>query len=708
MRTLGLRRILIGLALAATPPAALAVPSVTPLPRPEAAVPPPVAAAPTPIVAASGIPRPIPAPAFKTVTGIFAAAERGDWQTARARAATAPATVQVALTWAWLRSGPDTIGYDAYDRFLDTHSTWPHLDTIQRRAEQALWHTRDHALVRRAFTKRAPITGRGMIRFGEALIDGGERGLGADLIRTGYRDGRLTRAEVQQTAQRHRALLTAEDHEARLDRLLWQGQGTAARAVMRYVGADWRALAEARLALRAQAAGVDGAVRRVPAHLSDHPGLTFERAKWRRRKGRHEDAWPLIAAMGPPPGPVAAAAMWRERSILANDAVEAGAAQAAYDVVAQHGLTRGADFAGAEFLAGWIALTQLDDPDTAIAHFATLYKNVSFPISVSRGAYWLARAHLAKGELDVARTWFRTASRHDATYYGQLARVELTGRDSDPAWVPHSDPTAPTGPALDLELAQAATLFVAVGWDRTARLILRHMVAQAGQNPDRLAAVADFADRVGGTSAGVDIAKRASYVGVDMLARTHPIVDLDRVPTRVEPALVHAIIRQESLFDPTAGSHKGAQGLMQLLPSTARNVARSEGIGYARERLFDPDYNIRLGAAYLHELLRRYDGSYTLAIAAYNAGPRRIDRWLTEFGDPRRPEVDPVDWVEKIPFGETRNYVQRVLENLQVYRARLSDDGPVALLLHHDLRRGSSVPGTTYIAQATDRTVQSE
>ena len=386
--------------------------------------------------------------------------------------------------------------------------------------------------------------------------------------------------------------------------------------------------------------------------------------------------------------------LWaRERIVLARRALEDGHISEAYELVANHGveLSDARHFSEAEWYAGWIALRFLGEPQWAYDHFRSVYKAVSYPISRSRGAYWSGRAASALGESQQATTWYRVAASYPETFYGQLAIKELNPRGV--LALPEENPREQdlVERLLTHELAQVALRLVDAGHRDRVRPFVLHL-AEAEQSMAWQSASAAFARSLGRPDLAINIAKSARQTGDLLIDSSHPTLAALGLPLKddtsdVEPALVHAVIRQESAYFVSARSHAGALGLMQVMPSTATVVARRSKLPYDRRRLRDdPSLNLAIGRAYLGDLLERFSGSYVLTIAAYNAGPNRAYRWMREFGDPRDPAVDAIDWIEMIPFDETRNYVQRVLENVQVYRALLAPR-PVPLQIAADLER---------------------
>jgi len=367
---------------------------------------------------------------------------------------------------------------------------------------------------------------------------------------------------------------------------------------------------------------------------------------------------------------------WTERHIQARNALRDGEHQAAYDMVAGHGMTGGSNFAEAEWLAGWITLRYLHRPGDAFAHFERLSEGVSYPISRARAFYWMGRAASETGDEAAAREHYVAAIAHPTTYYGQLAMEQLGGNLA----VLNLPLPPPVDEAHRTELRQddlihAAELLSDLATERLLFSWFLHL-GEVYHDPQDLQIIADLAREFDQWHMAVRIGKLAMFQHIYLTETTYPVIDFESFETDLvlpEMALVLGLSRQESEFNPAARSRAGARGLMQLMPSTARSTARHMGIAYNTAWLTEtPSYNTQLGRYHLGELLGRFDGSYILAIAAYNAGAHRVDRWMEAYGDPRTGVIDPIDWIELIPFRETRNYVQRVLENTMIYRNRLT------------------------------------
>ncbi|MDE0409717.1 MAG: lytic transglycosylase domain-containing protein [Alphaproteobacteria bacterium] len=576
------------------------------------------------------------------------------------------------VEWQRLRSPEAVISFAEIEAFLEAHPDWPGRAALLRRAEELMPEAWPDRAARAWFDRFPPRTGPGKQRLAEALIADGETDAGIRLLREAWIDGDFPRDLERRFLKRHRNALGAEDHNRRLDRLLWDERADAARRQLRRAGKAERRLGEARLRLMQRRRGVDWAIRQVPDRLRSHPGLVFERIRWRRLAGKHAGARELL--LDRPAELVRSGKWWPEQSYQIREAIERRLFGRAYAIASRHGQTANRPFSEAEWLAGWLALRFLNRPGDAGKHFQAMYDRVRFPISRARAAYWSARAAETAGDRDRATEWYRRASGHPTTFYGQLAGKTLALQrrfpGSAPAIAPEERERFEARP-----LVRAARLLGEAGDFETMRTFVTHL-SRSAQTPGEHLLVSRLGLAYGAPHISVSAAKRAWRNGVPLIAEAYPLAfgkaDTARAPDAPELALLLGLARQESEMDPHARSRSGAVGLMQLLPGTAREVSRGLGLAYSRSRLReDRGYNITLGSAYLAELLEAFEGDRALALAAYNAGPNRVRQWLRIFGDPRRGEVDPIDWMELVPFAETRNYIQRVFESAAVYRHRL-------------------------------------
>jgi soluble lytic murein transglycosylase len=613
----------------------------------------------------------------------IAAAHAGDWAKAYAEAGqSTDAVAAKAVHWLdYTRASPSG-RFAEIASFIEQNPGWPLQKILQRRAEEALAGESDDVAAH-WFDRHRAISGAGQVRAAVILLDRGQGAAGAAALRAAWIDGDFTPAEEQGVLARFAATLRPEDQQSRLDRLLWHGETEAARRMLPLVAPDYRALAEARLALAANSADVGRLVAKVPAALRNDPGLAFDTARWWHKQGNDPVAAQLLLAH--PDNPARPAAWWKERVVVARQLLAAGNPDAAYQLVQQPAAVDDKDYAEAEFLCGYIALRFRKEPAVAFDHFAHILGRAANPYEKTRAAYWGGRAAQAEGKPALAAKWFAAGADNMATFYGQLAAHEL-GKDAPPHPVPEPRPDAAEQARFDAqELVRATALFLEAG-DRmhAARFLMK--LADDAKTPLDFSMLATLAETRGRVDLAIAVARRAIDAGMPLMVHGYPITALPGGGTAERPLLL-AIVRQESAFAPDAMSSVGARGLMQLMPATAAGIAGKMQLAFSLARLTaDGIYNVTLGRSYLEKLLDDFGGSYALAIAAYNAGPGRVRQWLHDFGDPRGQGIGMVDWIEMIPFTETRTYVQRVLENLQIYRGQAGDN-PSAFSLVADLAR---------------------
>lgn len=646
------------------------VPGTPPSPAAASPAQPPVS--PSPVEtgtarATSAESRPLTEAEVAALANALKAVDESRWDDARAAVANFRQTlVGRYIDWSILRAAPRTeAGFAATWRFLREQPDWPDPEVLRRQAEDRIGPDTPPTDVFRYFTAFPPLTSTGHMRRLEAA-----QAVKPDdvpkLARDSWRRATFRASDEDDFLNRYGHLLTPQDHIARFDRILASGRPQVARDLVAKLPPDYLPLANARLAMANRAADAPTVLRGVSAAKLEEPTIKLERAQWMRRTGKLNDAKALLSK------PVASPndAWWTERNLIARDLLAAGRAADAYAVVVPHGLTRGAAFAEAEFLAGWIALRQLKKPAAAQKHFQTLFDGVSTDISRSRAAYWLGRTHEAAGRGRDAKDWYGRAAGFGQTFYGQLAARKLPGTA---ARLP-TDPLASTTDHDALAGRELVTMARYLGqageFERTRPFLLQ--LARKVTAPGETALLAQLALELKRPDVALTVARRGAMNGVVLFDSAFPVVDLGSTGA-IERALALAVTRQESSFNAAAISSSGALGLMQLLPGTARDVAGRLGIPFIQEKLTrDPTYNVQLGSQYLSEMLGRFGGSYEIALAAYNAGPNRVARWLETMGDPRGGKIDMVDWIEMIPFSETRNYVQRIMEGVTVYRDRLN------------------------------------
>lgn len=664
-----------------------------PFPAPDAAITPP---APVPSVPDPGRPvlgTEVDGPALR---GAVEAYRRGQVSEGdRIRDGIKDPAARALLDWAAIRAGAG-IGFERTVSFIRDNPDWPVGAMVRRRAEEALLSQRKSpSVVRAYFASRRPQSAPGKFALALAFKADGLPEDAASLARDLWREDTFGRTLELKVLDAFPGTIGEIDHRYRMERALMKEDWDTAGRAAAYAGKAYGTLVRARRAVEAKAANAGAALDAVPPSLRQDSSYLFSRAQYLRRLDKPAEAAAVMAQAPRNPEVLADPdEWWIERRIVARKLLDAGDAKAAYAVAAGHSARSVEKRIEAEFHAGWIALRFLDDATRAATHFATAAAIAETPISVARAAYWQGRAAEAAGQTIEARAFYERASAQPIAYYGQLARAKLGQGSLSLRPCNTLDEAART--AFENRNAVRALRLLAAAGLKELMLPLYMDFAQRLTDPAELNALGDVAMSLNDPRALVAIGKTAVQRGLPLDRHAYPT---NGIPTyeasaavpQVERAMVFAIARQESQFDPRAQSSVGARGLMQMMPATAQRTARRVSAAFDTDRLTsDPAYNARLGQAHLGELMEDWRGSYILAFAAYNAGGGNVKKWIDAYGDPRNPGVDPVDWVERIPFTETRNYVQRVTENLQVYRNRLAEagDGRSALLIADDLKRG--------------------
>ncbi len=599
------------------------------------------------------------------------------------------------VLWDRLRRERGGAEFGEYAAFLSRNADWPASLTIRRLAERSITDSTAPAAIAAHFSRVAPVTAEGKLRFAEALAATGQAGAATGWARDAWDSAGLDDAQEARLMARFGDALRPADHVGRMDRLLWADRTTQAGRMLARVDTDTRLWALARIALRRGAPDVQARLGVVPARLRREAGLMLDEARWLIRSGRAAQGHALLAAGGAtalvPGGSLTVGSqswlqgrldigrtLWRAgnfetaRAVLSGHRLDAAR-------VANQPVTERAAFLEAEWLAGWLALRKLNQPALALGHFRNARAVAQSPISQARGDYWAGRAAEAAGQRDTAKTLYAAAASHPDYFYGQLAAERL------------GQPLALSAPPLPVPDSVAAANFraesrvravAALGQiDRGRQTIFLKQLADTAETPARAALVASLAGPLNRPDAGVHAGKAVRGTAeLALLSASFPVLPLPDSLNR-HFTVIHAIARQESQFDRTARSSANAMGLMQLLPATAAEQASKMGLpaSPASRLMDDPVWNVTLGSGFFERLRGNYGGSAPLAVAAYNAGPGNVRRFIAQLGDPRNGG-DMVDWIESIPFAETKNYVQRVLENAVVYETlhpdRASTSGP--------------------------------
>ena len=604
--------------------------------------------------------------------------EKSNWKDALKVAKKARArSIYDFIEWRYLLTTGNRASFYDYKNFIERVKTYPRLDRIKYLAEHKL-STRNQSpkQIIQWFDKKDPLSGFGEMILGESLIKTGKKTDGIKLIKKGFITADLTKNDLINFRKKFKKYLSSDDYIKRADYLAWENKYWDLKRMLRYLPKDYQLLYTARQILMSNSYGVDTAISKVPDKFRNDAGLNYNRLKWRIKRGRLDSSLDILFNIkNTKEYMVRPDKWWVERSKIARKLIYKKRYEEAYKVTSRNALSKSPELAEAEWLSGWIALSFLNDPILAKNHFLKFYENVTYPISLSRGAYWLGRTYEELNDKENSKKWYVIGSKYLTTYYGQLSHMKAKPRErfelSDLMQIDKNYAES----FYKNKIVATVHLLDELNKDKYTKHILRYLANENIEKGSEVLA-AKLATDIGRFDFAIQVSKIASYQKRFHNKYNYPIIS---TPTKVggrkipETALILSIIRQESEFDTSANSRVGAQGLMQLMPYTAKTVAKQAKLTYSKSKLTkSPEYNINLGSYYIAGLILEYDGSYPFSMAAYNAGPKRVKYWKKINKNPQKKQIDYIDWIELIPFKETRNYVQRVLENYNVYRYILS------------------------------------
>ena len=586
---------------------------------------------------------------------------------------------QKLVEWFILKHPDGAANFSRYASFIADTPGWPSMGQLRRRAEACLWQERSEAATVHRFTGDRPASAKGSFALARALLAEGDREGAVRLVREAWRSEELAERIEGEAYDTFRDLLTRDDHRARMDKRIGAKDFSGAMRAARRLGDDDVAIVKACAAVNANETKARDLLDGVAPAARQDLGYTLCRIHWLVRQDKVADATRLMLAALPETMALQDTdEWWRERRMLARKLLDLGEFQNAYQVVRNAALPANeyyqADF---YFMTGWIALRYLHDPVAASGYFAHIDDRSANPIVIARAHYWRGRAAEAAGENEKMRGEYEAAARQSTAYYGQLARAKLGLAKIELRTPPKL--VQDNGPALADERVRAADMLYTLGERDTVKSFAADLADQSN-DAAVLAALGELTAQRRDAPAMLEIGKTALGHGLAMDIYAFPAIGIPEhsaVGPKLDLSVIYSVARTESAFDQRDKSSANAVGLMQVTPEAGRDTAKRFGVEYDWDRMVsDPVYNTQMGAAELSALLKEYNGSHIMTFAGYNAGRGRVREWVKQHGDPRDPKVDPVDWVERIPLSETRNYVQRVMENLQVYRVRFGTTAP--------------------------------
>ena len=611
---------------------------------------------------------------FKLAKQIFDAIDKKKWQTALKLSKKAKTRdLYNLVNYLYLIKPTNNASFYDYVTFINSNPDYPRINRLRYLAEHKInLKTTTPISILKWFEDIEPLSYFGKIKLGEVYLLQGDILKGTNLIKDGWVQAKLSKNQLHYLRKKYRKIITVEDNIKRADWFAWEGKHWDVKRMLRYLPKDYTTLYDARQILMSQSYGVDTAINKVSNKFKNDIGLQYDRLKWRRRRGRLEPSLEILfKTTNDSTKLVKPEAWWKERSILSRSLIYKKKYTLAYKVSSNHSMKEGSDFAEAEWLSGWIALTFLDDPNMALQHFKSFYNNVSYPISLSRGAYWLGKTYSVIKNEEKSKEWFKEASKFLNTYYGQLAFVKINPMGSFSLEEQKKVSDKYIKQFNKSSLIKVIRILNELNKNKYTKDFLKHLASLDVENGSEILS-GKLATEIKRYDFAIQISKEASYKKRFHNNLNYPVINTPKIVNKKSmprPELVLAVIRQESEFDQRANSYVGAKGMMQLMTYTAKVVSKQANLPYSKTKLrTDPYYNIQLGSYYLASLLEEYEGSYPFALAAYNAGPRRVKYWKKINGDPQKKKISYVDWIELIKFKETRNYVQRVLENINVYR----------------------------------------
>jgi soluble lytic murein transglycosylase len=584
------------------------------------------------------------------------------------------------ITWMHLKTTQNTASFSDYKKFIEQHPDYPRIDRIKYLAETKIYFRNNSPTsIINWFKQHPPLGGVGKIKLAEAYLEQDKIEEVEKLIKNGWITADIRKNDLGYYKAKFKKFLTSEDHIKRADHLAWEKKYWDLKRMLKYLPSDERALYNARQILMSNSYGVDTAISKVPAHLKSNTGLEYDRLKWRNRRGRLEGSLEILYKNSnrTESQMVRPDKWWEQRKSVSRTLIYKKRYKTAYKIASEHSLSAGPDFAEAEWLSGWIALTFLKSPEYAINHFQNFYNNVGYPISLARGAYWLGATYKTLGDNQRANQYFEEGAKFPMTYYGQLSFNEIKPGENFEL-IDHSKFNKDYEKEFKKnKLINHVILLNELDASQLSKDIIKHLATLNFEKGSEVLA-AKLATDVGRYDFAIQISKQASYEKRFFNKYNYPIINTPKTinnKSMPNQEVVLAIIRQESEFDRRANSWAGARGMMQLMKYTAKIVAKQAKLPYSISGLTqDPEYNIKLGSYYFNSLMENYNGIFPFAIAAYNAGPNRVKTWRKVNGDPAKDQLSYVNWIELIRFKETRNYVQRVLENINVYKYMLSKE----------------------------------
>ena len=579
------------------------------------------------------------------------------------------------IIWRWLIADDGVSSKKDLENFYQSSTTWPKINKVKAKIESKKV-TNDIKKTLDWFQENPPITPIAKIKLSEILIKNNFIEEGNWLLKEAWVNNSFSYSEEKYILKSYKNIITNSENTKRLENLIWKKQWSSANRQLKRVSSDIKQFSIAKIKLSRRRGNVDQAIKNVPKSLINEESLIYERVKWRRKARLEKPSLELLLSYyGEYSYPKK---WWREVNYHTRKQLSYKNYKLATKILEQYNLSSKDYLSEAQWLAGWLSLTFNKDPKSAYKYFSKMFLEVKTPISKARASYWAGKASEELGNREDLKIWYERAAAFPATFYGQLALKKLKRELFLPSQSIEFNQNE-FKKFKENELVRALILLLQVENRKLSRIFAMHLVTQAKNTKDILM-LSKILNDFNQVSFSIFVGKKAIYNNIYIPSLNFPVPDTELMNlinknTEIPLPVTLAITRQESAFDIKAKSRAGARGLMQLMPRTARITAKKNNYKYKRIYLTSrPAYNVKIGSFYFKEMLNKFNGSYVLALAAYNAGPSRVNRWLKTYGDPRKNEIDPVTWMELIPISETRNYVQRVIEGIYMYRMLVKNE----------------------------------
>jgi len=622
---------------------------------------------------------------YKKSRQVFNEIKKKNWNEAKKLAKNNEVLIKI-IDWHFIHQNNNPKFFSKTDNFIRKNPNWPQEKFFRKKIELFIDSNLKNKQIIDFFEQNPPLTTKGAVNYLDALKNKNGLENVKNLARKTWVEKKFTKTQSRDFYKRYKKILRKQDHDKRVEKLTWEGRNYEARRMLPLLSKDKKNLYNAKIVLRRRAGNADYAVSLVSEDLLNNQGLIYERLRWRRKSKLYKTAFELINPL--PNNLKYEKKWWFEISIIIRKLIENKEYKKAYNLIKDFSLKSNDLISESEWYAGWIAYEFLNiEPQIYINHFLNSYENTNHKGEKAKSAYWAARSYEKINNKELSNLWYTNSSKFITEFYGQLSFEKIK---NDKPLITNEELYGKNlfvKEDLDFiksDIYKATELMLANGTRKNAKRFVSHLIYNS-ESPGQLQIMAKLSKDFDRLDLAIKAAKYAKKKNIYLYHYGYPqLINKNDIYKSVEKELVYAVIKQESAFDYKAISRVGARGMMQIMPATASKVSKQINLNYSKKRLTsDLGYNVKIGSYYLSTLVEDYD-SYILALVGYNAGPRRIKRWVKKFGDPRKKNVDAVSWIEKIPIKETRLYVKIVLSNLQVYRQKNQKSKTISIFSKKD------------------------